>query len=140
MQVALLSAVITTFITYVRGKIDADSITSLLRAIAYNLNKNVFEPDVAQASPSAGAPAVLLASEYIPYLVLLIALASGVYALSVRLMSVLTRFTFYFVASYKISPPVIWFPILSLCGAVILISTAAVLQLLVVVDIFSASE
>ena len=141
-QVGLLSAVITSLMLYIQPKLDPDSsddAAALLRVLVYNANKTAFGDEVPQVPQWTGAPGVLVASEYLLYAALLIALTGGSYALLVRLAcALLHSWSLFGWIFYKVSPYVIWATIFELWCAFGLLSIAVTLQIPFIVDAVSS--
>ena len=107
----LLSAVITTLMTYLQPKLSPDPTTGKVTA-----------------------PAVVFASEYILYTALVVVLGGGGCALTVRLASALDYWRFPRWVFYTLSPFVNWVTIFSLLCALGLLFLGVTLQLPGVVD------
>ena len=133
---ALLSAVITSFMFYIQPKLNPDTneTTALLRTLAYNANPSAFVGAVTQVPQSTGVPKVLYASEYILYTALVITLGAGALALIIRLSSELSdKFLFRWLFKIFFSI-IIWLTVFVLLCVFGLLFLAVTLQLPIVVN------
>jgi len=130
--VALLAAVSVTLMTYVQPRLNQDSgeeTVALLRILVYNVNNSAFGGEVPQVPQWPGAPPALITAEYILFIALCTGLLGGVYALFIRLTSVMNSVRFFHWLYYKLSPFVVWLTIFLLMCTFGLIGLAATLQL-----------